>query len=738
MKQLAYILVGWLLTAIPSWCAGMLLLRRLSVRLYAQEERVLAFVMGSACVSTVVFFLAALHLVYKGVFLTFAVLLIGFAIRQRVWRPSGEALPALPAVWRLLFLEIYLPFAALYLIYALAPETSPDGSTYHLGLVARYVREHSLPAITSSFYASLPQGMEMLFLFAFLFGRHSAAALVSCTFLLALPLLILNYGKRIGMPLVGVAGGLLIFLSPIAGISGTSAYDDIAVTAVVFSLFVLLQIWAEQRSTALLILIGLVAGFGFDIKYTAFIAVPYALAFVGYKCWRSHTALVGPLLIVAAGAALLVLPTLVKNSIVVHNPVSPFFNRLFPNPYVHVSFEDDLRAHFRFSTYLTIQTAWEIPWQLTVGGYKLQGLLGPVFLLAPLALLALRYPAGRQLLLAALVFLLPYPSNIGTRFFLPCAVFLAPSLALGVSSRAVLPVLLVLIHACLSWPANVPSYCDRYAFRLEDTPVRAAFRLEPEDEYLVRRLQWYAVARRIEKVTPPGARIFSFDTLPAAYCAREILVSYLAALNERLRDMLYAAIDPNRQPSKVLNFPTRQNRLRRLRVVQTASGPTDIPGIGEIEIFGPQGALPRQRTWRIDARPFPWDAQLALDGNPATEWRAWEPMKPGMFVEVDLGSDEVITGIALHVMPNQGNIRWQLEGEMQPGRWTVLNAAPQSATLQPADLRRSAIQELKRNRVDYILVPDPEPAAPDFRSNTALWGIHLVTEVGTFRLYGVD
>jgi len=504
MKQLLYILVGWALTATSSWCAGMLLLRRLSVPLYRQEEKPLAFVVGSACVSTVVFFLAAVHLVYKGVFLALALLLIVAALQQRVWRPRGESLPALSAMWRLLFLEVYLPFAGLYLICALAPETSPDGSTYHLGLVARYVREHGFPAITTDIYASLSQGMEMLFLSAFLFGRHSAAALIHCTFLLVLPLVVLNYGKRIGMPLVGVAGGLLIFLSPIAGVSGTSAYNDVAVTTTVFSLFVLLQIWAAQRHNALLVLIGLVAGFAFDIKYTAFVAVPYALAFIAYKCWRSSAPILRPLLLTGSAAAMLVLPTLVKNSIVVHNPVSPFFNRLFPNPNVHVAFEDQYREQMR--TYNAIQSAWEIPWQLTVSGQKLQGLVGPVFLLAPLALLALRYPAGRQLLLAALVFFVPYPSNIGARFFLPCAAFLAPALALGLSTWTVVPILLILLHAWLSWPTNIGSYCDTYAFRLDHTDIRAALRLESEDEYLGRDLAGYIVARRIEKVTPPGSR----------------------------------------------------------------------------------------------------------------------------------------------------------------------------------------------------------------------------------------
>jgi len=736
MKQLIYVLLGWLLTGTSSWCAGMLLLRRLSVPLHRQEERPLAFVVGAACVSTVVFFLAALHLVYKGVFLALALLLVAAAIQQRVWRPRGESLPALPAVWRLLFLEVYLPFAALYLIYALAPEASPDGSTYHLGLVSRYAREHGFPAITTNFYASLSQGMEMLFLSAFLFGRHSAAALVHCTFLLVLPVVVLNYGRRIGMPLVGAAGGLLIFLAPIAAVSGTAAYNDVAVTTAAFTLFVLLQIWAEQRRTALLVPVGLIAGFAFDIKYTAYVAVPYALGFIAYKCWRSGARVLRPVLLTAAAAAVLILPTLIKNSIVVHNPVAPFFNRLFPNPYVHVLFEDQYREQQR--TYRAIQSPWEIPWQLTVSGQKLQGLIGPVFLLVPLALLALRYPAGRQLLLAALVFMVPYPANVGARFFLPCAVFLAPALALALSSFAVAPVLLVLLHAWLCWPTNVRSYCHQYAFRLDHTPVRAAFRLEPEDEYLSRHLGGYAVARKVEKETPPGSRIFSFDNPPEAYCAREFLISFQAGLNERLRYTLYAGFDPDLQPLKVLTFRIQPKRFRRLRVVQTASAGTDIPGISEIEIFGPQGRLPRTSRWRIHAHPFPWDAELAFDGNPATQWKAWDLMKPGMFVEVDLGSEEAIVAVQLDLTPDQGHVQWQLEGETPPGHWTVLNAAPQSAALGQMDLRKAAIQELRRNGIRYILVNEGEFAAPDFRDNTQLWGIRLLADTGNNRLYQAE
>ena len=53
-------------------------------------------------------------------------------------------------------------------------------------VVARYWREHGFHPIVWNLYASLSEGAEMLFLFAFAFGRHSAASMVHFAFLLAL------------------------------------------------------------------------------------------------------------------------------------------------------------------------------------------------------------------------------------------------------------------------------------------------------------------------------------------------------------------------------------------------------------------------------------------------------------------------------------------------------------------------------------------------------------------------
>ena len=98
----------------------------------------------------------------------------------------------------MLLLAVGGAYFVLYFFNALAPEISPDGSTYHLGLVARYLREHGFHRITNDLYASFSQGIEMLFLFAFAFGRHSAAAMVHFSYLLALAAMVVLYARRFG------------------------------------------------------------------------------------------------------------------------------------------------------------------------------------------------------------------------------------------------------------------------------------------------------------------------------------------------------------------------------------------------------------------------------------------------------------------------------------------------------------------------------------------------------------
>ena len=727
--QALSILFGALFTVAVATALGASLLRG------ECEDLALRFVTGAAALSVAIFCLCAAQLAYP---LAFA--LLGAAVLLRLSRNNrGDRSLTVAAPMRFpsrdrkgaiaedIFLLAFSLYFILYFFNSMAPEASFDGSRYHLALAGRYLREHGFHRITDNIYASLSQGVEMLYLWAFAFGQHSAAAMVHFAFLLALVWQMFGYGRRLGLPLAGACGALLVFASPVVGVDGTSAYNDVAVAAIAFTLFHLLQIWDDVRAPRLLVAIGLVAGFGYAAKYTACLGLVYALGFVAWKSRRR----IRETAVVAASAAVLVAPWMVKNWIWVANPFSPFLNGLFPNPYVTVAFEQEYRHHMAL---YELGSRWQIPMQVTTYG-SLAGLLGPIFLLSPLALLALRRREGRQLLLAALVFGAPYFGNISTRFLIPPLPFVALAMALVLSRVPRVLVAVALVHALISWPSVAAKYCHYDAWHLNKVPWREALRIKPEDAYLESNLPLYGAARLVERTAAPGSAVFAFTPIPDAYTSRQILVAQQSSENVKSREILWTAFTPDYQPTWRLRFVFPQQPLRALRVVQTNSG-ADLWSIHELRVFDGAREPPRDPWWRLNAQPYPWGIGDAFDGKVVTFWKCGEPLRPGQFVEVDFNGVEQADSVSIETSPNQWGIRLKLERRDANGQWKLLAPEPRlSDAPVPPGLRRAAAEELKRRGIDYLLVFDGEFGADDLRGNAGLWGIRQVGEYKGARLY---
>jgi hypothetical protein len=739
MLQPLSILFGAAFTVAVSVALGRMLLRALSFRLYRQEEHPLAFVVGAACLSLMTFILCAIGAAHTGVFLVAGMAVLALAVRRGAHRPSGESFPALTPFWKWLFYSIFSVYFVVYFFNAMAPEMSPDGSAYHLGLVSRYLRDHGLARIATNIYANLSQGIEMLFLFAFAFGRHSAAALTHFAFLVTLTFAMLCYARRFGFPVAGVCGSLLVFLSPVVGLDGSVAYNDVATACIIFITFYLAWIWASDPSNgALLAPLGLAAGFAYAAKYTAFLAVPYVLAVVAWKSYRRGAPVLKPLLLVAGCAAIMMGPWLIKDAVLVNNPVSPFLNQIFPNQFVHVSFEKEYSSMMRH--YEGLKSDSEIPFEVTVRGGLLGGLIGPGFLLAPLGLLALRSAAGRRLLLATLLFTIPYLGNIGTRFLLPALPFAALSMSLAVTKSRVATVAIIVAHTILSWPTVVARYCAPNAWRLVRTlPVRQALRIQTEESFLNFQMSQWGTDRMIEKLVPVGAKVFTFGGVPEAYTTHEIVVSFQSAFGERVRDIIWTPLIEAFEPRWELRFRYPTQPLRRIRVVQTATGEPDQWSVGEFRIFRGEVELPRAATWKLRAKPNPWDVQLAFDNSPVTRWRSWQSLYPGMYMEVEFAAPETTDSVLLESSHDQWKIRLKLEGMDDAGKWKTLADAPQQIEGKPMlGLRRAAAEEVKALGIEYLLVLDSDYRADDFTKNARSWGATLLGEHNGARLYRLD
>jgi hypothetical protein len=728
MKAVVYILLGWTLALTGCYAAGALLLARLGKLWTRQEAVALRFVAGAALYGMSVFFLGIAHLYYRPVFVVLPLLLLAAAWRTGALRLPEERLAELPLFWRRV-LWLAAPFTLLYLTNAMAPEASPDGSAYHLGLVAKYYRERGLFPVTTNLYAGLSQGMEMLFLAAFSIGRHSAAAMMHFAYLLALPWLLICYGRRYQMPAAGVGAALLVYLSPVIGIDGISAYNDVAAACVVFALFLVLRRMEDlPGERGLWVLAGVIGGFAFAIKYTLFPALLMAGLWV---LWLYRRASWRPLVTIGATASVFVLPWLVRNALWYHNPLAPFFNRWFPNSFVQYWFELDYRRHMAM---YSLQSWSEIPWEVTAWGEKLNGILGPVFLLAPLALLAVRSPEGRRLLLAAAFALSTYPSNVGTRFLIPAAPLVAFAMASVIPSRWVLAGILS-IHAVLSWPSVIPTYANQWTWRLVKVTWKEALRLRSEENYILSLVGAYGITRKIEELVPPGRRVLGFGQIPEAYTSREYLVGFQSAEGNGLRDIFLTPLDGSRQPTRHVMLAVPKGRYEALRVVQNRDDPGGQWSVAELRVRNGEREVPRSPQWRLRADPTGYDIGKAFDNSYVTRWLTDRGRYSGMYVEVDFGRTEEVDGVLLQLSPDQPWETFHVEAASE-GAWRRLptEVSKKEMTGQRG-LRRAAVDELLRRNIHYLAIAESDYGFEDLAINRTIWGMDEIASIADWRLY---
>lgn len=740
MPKVISILFGALWTCGTAWALGRLLMSRLRLKLYREEEHLFAFVAGSVLLGLVMFVLGTVHAFYDAVFYALGAIVLFAGWRSGALRSNAEPLPRLPRPWKIGFLSVYTPFAIWAVVWAIAPEFSPDGASYHLGVMGRFYREHGFVAMPAHMYAHLSQGVDLLFLYAYAFGRHSAAAMTHCLFLLTLPLLIVCFGRRNSIPRQSVAAALLVFASPVVAIDGASAYIDVALACILFTVFYAAETQRDNPSNQSALLLGILAGGAYAAKYTAFVAFPFALIVLFLALRRARLPVLKPLAICSAAAAVFVLPWMLRNWFFYSNPVSPLFNAWFTNPFINISFEQEYSKWMRM--YPGVNGYSDLPYLLTVSGEFISGHLGPIFLLSPLALFALRSPLGRRLLLAALFFALPYPLNTGTRFLIPALPLVALAMCVAVPSRiaGVALVAIVAVHAATVSPPAIGRSRSALSWHIPNLPWRAALRLESTEAYLTRVSPEWRVARMIERATPANAVVLSLTQLAEAYTTRQIWVNYQSAAGERLCDMLYVAIDPNFQPSRRIMFSFPRQKLSRFRLVQTApAGTRDVWSMTELRLFDGDREIPSSPSWKLTASDAPWTMPFAFDGNPVTRWRAWRWLAPDMWVSLELPQAADVTAVGVDSPSDHYAAKLHLEGLAAGGQWKTLSTEPKAAGLAPPlGMRCLATRELLRGGVSHLAVPDSNPYANDFREKADSWGITEVGDESGIRLYRLE
>jgi hypothetical protein len=723
LPMLPSILFGAFFTLAVAWMLGNVCLHRLPV------PWTIALAVGAAVESSIVFLLLVAGAGNRVSFILLGAVCL--AVYWWVGRGAARLADTVEAdCTSLFFAGVALAFyGALYLINALAPELEPDARAYHLGLTAEYVRLGGFPNRVG-FYEMLPQGFEMLFVPAFAFGRHSAARLVHCAFLLATVTLMCRIGRRLDLPGgVVLAAGALYFCAPITGITGTSAYTDAGGVFFTLAAFYLLLVWRDTRDVRYLAPAGIAAGFCYAIKFPGGLVAILAVVFVvaaerGLRA-RQLALLTGTALLVAA-------PWILRDVIMTGNPVAPLFNRLFPNPYFHPSMEKDLAASL--GSWWGVPP-WRIPYELIMGG-TFAGTMGPVFFALPVGLLALRKRAGRLCWMAAVLLALPWFWNTGARFLMPALPFLAMALALALPRQALWACVAVQAVAC--WPQIFGLYHRDYTWRLERIPWRAALRIQPEQDYLASVLPAYRVARLVEDHTKPGERIFSLISVPTAYTDREVLEFWHSAQADQLSDTLRVAVARN-DPLFDVRADWTPHPLWGLRIRMPQASPVEWL-IHEIALFS--GAYPifANSEWELRAWPNVWELPLAFDGNRATRWRTWEPIRAGMYVETDFDRAQTLSGAVMTSPTAFHPLPFEFYGRDRDG-WHLLTSRPVVTQRPLGDVRMAATRAVRGAGFRYILADNGNAGngllGAAMVGHEAEWGLEKTADLGPVVLFRI-
>lgn len=263
------------------------------------------------------------------------VLVLG-GVGYRQMKPTWQALRSLqrpqPSNGLQKFIWLYgLMVLALTLLVALAPVTAWDALTYHLTGPRLFIEAGRIVHPLDIPQMGFPLLGQMQFMWGMLLvGGDGPAALFHFGYgLLALAVTVGLARRSFGPEVAWLAA--MVFLSVPSLLYGLSwPYVDGALLFYTTAAFYAFLRWQETRSEwegmIWLGLMGAFCGFAGGVKYTA-VAVPLALALsMGLVSWREGAVtLIKRLSLLGVIALGLVLPWLVINALVLHNPVYPFF-----------------------------------------------------------------------------------------------------------------------------------------------------------------------------------------------------------------------------------------------------------------------------------------------------------------------------------------------------------------------------------------------------------------------------
>ena len=415
------------------------------------------------------------------------------------------------------------------ILCATLPPAAADELIHHLAVPGRMLDEGTGVVFVDNIYAYVPALGEMLFLFGLALGGEIAARLFHTVPGLCAALALFGFCRR-HLPAAAAWWAVATFLTvPSVMVILPLAYVDLIFTLYALLAFVLLVEFLDTRLLRWAVLSGVMAGGALATKYTGLpLILLLALIVLVEHAWRRRREVHGAAVVLASVALAVAAPYVWRNWLIAGWPLFPFAFGPFP---LRPGINWDLDREAMFLTMLASYGSSASPGPASVlDGLAApvlvfldarfddprwyDGVAGPVFLLAPLALLRrdsrLAVPA-----LFTLLFIVYWGLTIRqVRFLIPVLPVLAYLVAV-VLQRWRSRVAYGLVGACVL--ASVVIAVNRV---LATDPLPFWTGAESRDTRLGRQVPAYPIFQEANRRLGPGDRVYLINMQTYGYYLR--------------------------------------------------------------------------------------------------------------------------------------------------------------------------------------------------------------------------
>jgi 4-amino-4-deoxy-L-arabinose transferase-like glycosyltransferase len=206
-----------------------------------------------------------------------------------------------------------------------------DAVAYHLADPAQFILHHRVFSIPTEHHSNFPLLIEMLYTAGLLFNGYALANMMHLVCSISCVLAVFGYTAfRVGTR-YGMCAALALAATPVVFWESTVGYVEMGLSMFTTLSAIMLvralsadETGAAQKTNSLLRLSGLLMGCALGVKYLALIP-----AFLSVVIILAITRDFKKLLAFAVIASIVGCPWYVKNAIVTHNPVYPYFYKVF-------------------------------------------------------------------------------------------------------------------------------------------------------------------------------------------------------------------------------------------------------------------------------------------------------------------------------------------------------------------------------------------------------------------------